>query len=418
MIPLKYQTSSQKFILGQFISTDGNTVLSTLTINSSDVTLLKHNSTSVNYKSTTGLTHISSGFYGGQFSSDDADTYGSLRAFVHVAGSLMVKEVFRVETANIYDAITSTGTFMYTNVSSMNSGVISSAQISSGALYSSAHILSSVAFSSGFLSSVSFSSGAISSLAFGTAALTSNAFSSGWISSLSFNTGAISSQAVSSGFISSNSMSSGAISTITISTAAWDQSALSVWSESTKLLSSGAVVWSAATRTLTNISSGILSSGVIDYISTGVWDYGTKALTDKAGFSLSTSQSVDITGNITGNLSGSVGSVTGNVGGSVASLSSMSTAVINSIQSGIAKTTDLSAVALTTTANDEIFNVLIESTISVKNTLKIILAESAGASTGGGTSTAVFYSPNSSAARITATVSSDGNRTTPTFDLT
>ena len=52
-----------------------------------------------------------------------------------------------------------------------------------------------------------------------------------------------------------------------------------------------------------------------------VWSYATRALTDKANFSLASSQTFNMTGNITGSLSGSVGSVSGNVGGSVASVS-------------------------------------------------------------------------------------------------
>jgi hypothetical protein len=51
-----------------------------------------------------------------------------------------------------------------------------------------------------------------------------------------------------------------------------------------------------------------------------VWSYATRALTDKANFSLASTQTFNMTGNITGNLSGSVGSVTGNVSGSVASV--------------------------------------------------------------------------------------------------
>jgi hypothetical protein len=41
-----------------------------------------------------------------------------------------------------------------------------------------------------------------------------------------------------------------------------------------------------------------------------VWSAATRSLTDKAGFSLASTQSFNLTGNITGNLSGSVGSVT------------------------------------------------------------------------------------------------------------
>ena len=97
---------------------------------------------------------------------------------------------------------------------------------------------------------------------------------------------------------------------------------------------SPADVWTYASRTitggladtvttLTNRSGFAITGGTITTVS------------DKTGYSLSASQTFDLTGNITGNLSGSVGSVsgsvgsvtgsvgsvTGNVGGSVASVS-------------------------------------------------------------------------------------------------
>jgi hypothetical protein len=54
---------------------------------------------------------------------------------------------------------------------------------------------------------------------------------------------------------------------------------------------------------------------LVDGVPAGVWAYGSgRSITDKAGFSLSSSQTFNLTGNITGNLSGSVGSVTGAVG--------------------------------------------------------------------------------------------------------
>jgi hypothetical protein len=80
--------------------------------------------------------------------------------------------------------------------------------------------------------------------------------------------------------------------------------------------------------------------------------------------------------------------------------------------------TDRSSFALSTTAIDNIYMAYVESTITVKDALMDIHAEAVGASTGGGGSTAVFYSPNSSVARITATVSSDGNRNSPVFNRT
>jgi hypothetical protein len=422
------------------------------------------------------LTHQSSGFYGGNFSSDDANTLGTMDAYVHVAGALLLKQSFNVVTANDYGSMMST-VYKSVNTASISSGAISSAAISSGALYSSAHILSSAAFSSGWISSLSFntgaissqalSSGAISTLTISTAAwdqsaasvwsalrsayvstltmgytqstlftLSSLSYSSGWLSSLAFGLSAISSAAI----------SSGAISTLQISTAAWDQAANSVWTaarasyvstltmgytqstlnwtnisnetwaNSTKTLSSGDAVWSAATRTLTDYSSVILSTAGRDAVVDAMWDelrsdhistasmgytqstsYSISASISTTNYdeissvtwanatrTLSTSQVFDLTGTITGNLSGIVGSI-----------SSMSTSIINSI-----------------------FGFYVESTITVKDALIDIHAESVGASTGGGGSTAVFYSPNSSVARITATVSSEGNRNAPTFNRT
>lgn len=428
MIPLKYQTSSQVFKLGPFISTDGDTESTALAIANTDVLLYKCNSTVATAKSTTGLTAIQDGFYGGLFSSDDTDTYGELVAYVHVATALYVKEYFRVMSENEYDSVTSTTTFRTVNVSSMNTGIISSAQISSGA---------------------------ISSLTFGIAALTSDAFSSGWISSLSFNTGAITTQA----------LSSGAISTLTISTAMTDVIAHSVWAESTKILTAfstglwstaffstafwstafnstaffstafwsteyfstnfysttiidadvdatwdeargdhistdsmgytqstlysplasistinydeiSSVNWSRATRELTALSSTVPSTGLLDYISNVTWANSTKTL--------STTQSFDLTGNITGSLSGSVGSV-----------SSMSTTIL-----------------------DDIFGVYADSTETIKSAIKLIRAASVGLSSGGGSTQVKFYDASETVARITADVSTESNRTVIVTDLT
>ena len=125
-----------------------------------------------------------------------------------------------------------------------------------------------------------------------------------------------------------------------------------VWGATTRTLTSfgtlvsdvATAVWGAGTRTLTAISD---SSGVTTLlsrigsaltISSGKVTVGTND--DKTGYSLSSSQSFNLTGNITGNLSGSVGSVsgavgsvTGNVGGNVAGS-------VNSVTSGVTVTTN------------------------------------------------------------------------------
>jgi hypothetical protein len=87
-------------------------------------------------------------------------------------------------------------------------------------------------------------------------------------------------------------------------------------------------VWTYATReitggiadtvtTLTNRSGFAITGGTVDTVTNGVT---VSTNNDKTGYSLSGSQSFNLTGNITGNLSGSVGSVSGNVGGSVNSV--------------------------------------------------------------------------------------------------
>jgi hypothetical protein len=78
-----------------------------------------------------------------------------------------------------------------------------------------------------------------------------------------------------------------------------------VWSYATRTITGGIA---DTVTTLTNRSGFAITGGTITTVS------------DKTGYSLSSTQTFDLTGNITGNLSGSVGSVSGNVSGSVASV--------------------------------------------------------------------------------------------------
>jgi hypothetical protein len=71
-------------------------------------------------------------------------------------------------------------------------------------------------------------------------------------------------------------------------------------------------VWSYATRTITG--------GIADTVTTLTNGVTVTTNNDKTGYSLSGTQSFNLTGNITGNVSGSVGSVSGNVTGSVGSV--------------------------------------------------------------------------------------------------
>ena len=75
-----------------------------------------------------------------------------------------------------------------------------------------------------------------------------------------------------------------------------------IWSYATRTITGGLA---DTVTTLTNKAGFAITGGTIDVVN------------DKTGYSLSGTQSFNLTGNITGNLSGSVGSVSGNVGGNV-----------------------------------------------------------------------------------------------------
>ena len=390
MIPLLYQTSSQKRVIGQIISTDGNTITSSGTaIANTDINLWKFNSTALVDKSTGGATYLSDGVWSITFSSDDTDTLGAMIAFTHVSSALVTKDIFHVMAANTYNSLISTSDYLDVNVISMSSNTISSATISSGAI-------SSLAFSAGAISTAALSSGAISTLTISTAAW-DQAANSIW-------------NAARSGFVSTLTMG------YTQSTLNWTNISNEVWANSTRTLSSGAAIWAAATRTLTDLSSVALSTAGLD----AIWTASTRSLTSLSSFALSTlsqdaisdavwanstrrlstTQSFDLTGGIVGN-------ITGNLSGSV-----------NSVSSAVALLTDRSSFALSTTAIDNIFGAYVESTETVKDSLKLIRATNVGLSSGGASTQVKFYDATGVVTRITADVSTDGNRTVITTDLT
>lgn len=84
-----------------------------------------------------------------------------------------------------------------------------------------------------------------------------------------------------------------------------------VWSYATRTITGGIA---DTVTTLTNRSGFAITGGTVDTVTNGVT---VTTNNDKTGYSLSGTQSFNLTGNITGNLSGSVGSVSGNVGGNV-----------------------------------------------------------------------------------------------------
>lgn len=108
---LRQSTATQIISLGQFLdSTDGDTEENGLTIANTDIKLRKNGATTLANKNSGGATNISNGVYHATLDATDSNTLGRLEIYVHVAGALAVKSVFRVLTASAFDAIY-TGTF-------------------------------------------------------------------------------------------------------------------------------------------------------------------------------------------------------------------------------------------------------------------------------------------------------------------
>lgn len=114
----------------------------------------------------------------------------------------------------------------------------------------------------------------------------------------------------------------------------------------------------------------------------------------------------DITGSVTGNLSGSVGSVTGLTAATVhADLDDIQASV------GALPTATQNADALLDRSNG------IESSYTLRQALRLMLASLAGKLSGAATATVTIRDVNDAKDRITATVDADGNRTAVTTDV-
>lgn len=91
MIPLKYATDSQTISVGFFLdNTNGDTEETGLTVANTDIWLVKNGGTTVTNKNSGGATHIQNGIYYLTLDSTDTDTYGPMRMYIHVSGSLPI----------------------------------------------------------------------------------------------------------------------------------------------------------------------------------------------------------------------------------------------------------------------------------------------------------------------------------------
>ncbi len=112
MIYLRQSTASQEIPLGRFMSpTDLDTTgqKTALTIANTDIKLWKAGATTLASKNSGGGTHIANGVYYAVLDETDTDTAGTLKIFVHVAGSVPFDDEYCVLPANVYDSFV-TGT--------------------------------------------------------------------------------------------------------------------------------------------------------------------------------------------------------------------------------------------------------------------------------------------------------------------
>lgn len=115
------------------------------------------------------------------------------------------------------------------------------------------------------------------------------------------------------------------------------------------------------------------------------------------------------TENLAANRTGTVGSVTGAVG-SVAG-------AVASVTAGVTLANDaISAAALSAAAIDEIIDEVIEGSLTLRQVLRILLAEAVGKAAGGGTTSITFRDNADTKNRIAATVDASGNRSAVTLD--
>ena len=435
--------------IGPFLdSIDGNTQETALTIAQADVVLSKAGGLFAAKSDVTSCTHDSRGNYACPLDATDTGTLGMLKLHAHVAGALAVWHTFMVVPAQAWDSLF--------GADKLDVAVVEQANIDFGALQKA------------------------SLNAATPASVTGN--------------------------VGGNVV--GSVASVTADVGITQAGADKVWTSATRTLTSFgtliADIWAYSTRTLTAFSTALALS-VWDVLETAIatassiglklktnldaaittrsshapvdiWSVTTRALTDKAGFTISgTKTTLDILNDITAasvwvsttrtltslgsalvaeiwnaltsgmTTAGSIGkkladwvvgtidTYIGNIkqtGDSFARLGapagasvSADIAAIKNDTAAILDDTGTSGVIVNATglaadAVDEILDEVVEGTLTLRQAIRLLLAGMAGKSTGGGTTTLTFRDVADLKARITATVDANGNRTAITRDGT
>jgi len=134
------------------------------------------------------------------------------------------------------------------------------------------------------------------------------------------------------------------------------------------------------------------ATGFSTHAAADVWSVGTRALTDKAGFTISgTKQTLDALNDIT-----------------AASVWAVGTRAL----------TDKAGFSLSAAGIDAVIDEVVEGTLTLRQALRLFSSALFAKTSGGGTNTLIARDIGDTKARITLTTDADGNRTASTLDGT
>lgn len=350
--------------MGPFLdATDGNTEMTGLTIANTDIKVWKTGATSLANKNSGGATHISNGIYYAVFDATDSNTIGPMVVFIHVATALAVKVECRVLDEAVYDALYGT------------TALATATNITAGTLTTVTNLTN--APTNGDLTATMKTSVTTAATAATptVAAVTAN---------VTLGNNAIANATFTAGTAIPRCTLTDTTTTVTNNVTLGSNAIANA-----TFAAGTAIPRCTLVDTLTTYTGDTPQTGD-SFARIGANGAGLSNITlPSGGLANVTAWTVALTGNITGNLSGSVGSVTANV------------SISNTTLGYIWTLTDF-----------------IDTGITPKGGMRIILASAAGELSGANSTTIHMTNPAGSSTVITATVDSDGNRTAITVNPT
>lgn len=367
------QSTAATVKLGPFVdNSDGYTPETALTISQADIRLSKNGGAFAQTNNATGATHDENGWYGIPLDTTDTGTLGRLKLAVYESGALPCFAEFMVVPANVYDSLVSGSDYLQADAVQWNGSAVATPTVAGVPEVDITHISGDAQSTTdlkdfadaGYDPATNYITGIagtkntfddLNDIAQSAILNDATPFSGADIADILLDTGGTL-PALIAGL---NDLSSSDVTTACTSS-------LNTYDPPSKTEMDAAfteikgATW-AATDTLEAIrdrgdAAWITATGFSTHSAADIWSVGTRALTDKAGFSLSAS--------------------------------------------GI----------------DSIIDEVIEGSLTMRQILRLYLAALAGKSAGGGTSTLTFRDNADAKNRISATVDSNGNRTAMTLD--